>query len=98
MRIPAIGPPDQARMIDIVARARAADGRSPAVSFSVASEWPCKGENISVVMTTAGQMRKIEGTVVAVEPRTAVSSGRLVVQDNLSGNVIELPAPVVLEG
>jgi hypothetical protein len=84
-------------MINIVARIRAAAGRTSAVSFSDATGWPQKGANISVVMTTAGQMRKIEGTVVELEPRTSVSSGRLLVQDNASGRLVELPAPMMLE-
>lgn len=98
MRILAIGPPDQARMIEIVGRVRSATSRNPATSISIATGWPRKGESISVVMATAGQLQKIEGTVVAMEPRTAVSSGRLLVQDNLSGKLVELPAPVEQAG
>ena len=96
VNITALGQPDQARMIDLVARFRAA-GRSPEIVFSDANGWPRKGGNVSVITSTAGQMKKIQGTVVELEPRTSVSSGRLVVRDNLTGAVVELPAPVILE-
>ena len=95
VKILALGQPDQARMIDLIARVRAAAGRSAVVALSDASVLPCKGGSVSVVATAAGQMKRIEGTVVDVEPRTMVSSGRLVVQDNLTGALVELPAPVV---
>ena len=84
-------------MIDIVAKVRTAAARGTEVFLSDGSGWPCKGGNISVVTTTAGQMKKIEGTVVELEPRTAVSPGRLVVQDNTTGAQVELPAPTILE-
>jgi len=43
------------------------------------------------------QMKKIEGTVVELEPRTPVSTGRLLVRDSSSGELVELPAPMLLE-
>jgi hypothetical protein len=84
-------------MVDIVARVRSAGSRSFAVSLSAATGWPRKGESISVFMAAAGQMKKIEGTVVELEPRTPVSTGRLLVRDSSSGELVELPAPMLLE-
>ena len=87
--------PDQARMIDLVARVRAAAGRSEAVAPANAMAMPCKGGRVSFTTTASGQMKRGEGTVVELEPRTGVSSGRLIVQDNVTGALVELPAPVI---
>ena len=82
-----------------MARHRASSApRSPDVTFTDSTGWPRKGGSVSVVASLAGQMKTIEGTVLELEPRTAVSSGRLIVQDNSTGEMIELPAPIILKG
>ncbi len=80
-------------MIDLVARVRAAAGRSADVALSNASDWPQTGGSISMITAAAGRMRRIEGTVVELDPQTAVSPGRMIVQDNLTGSLVELPVP-----
>jgi hypothetical protein len=84
-------------MIDLSSGARSPSNRSPAVTFSDVTGWPQKGQSISVMMTASGQARKIEGVVVALEPRTAVSPGRLTMQDSATGVLIDLPAPIMTQ-
>jgi hypothetical protein len=67
------------------------------VTFNNATGWPQKGDSVSLVTSSSGRMRKIEGTVVELEPRTSVSLGRLLVRDNVTGALIELPAPETVE-
>jgi hypothetical protein len=97
VQIPASAPPDQARMIDLMKRIRAPVVRNPDVSLVDITGWPQKGQSISVVTAASGGMKQIVGTVVELEPRTAVSLGRLVVEDEATGALIELPAPITLK-
>ncbi len=84
-------------MINIVAKVQAAGKTTPDIVVSSITGWPQKGQNISVIAAMAGKMKTIRGTVVDLEPRTAVSSGRMVVQDSTTGALVELPAPDILE-
>ena len=97
VKIPASAPPDQTRMIDIMNKIRATATRVLDVTFNNATGWPQKGDSVSLVTSSSGRMRKIEGTVVELEPRTSVSLGRLLVRDNVTGALIELPAPETVE-
>ncbi len=96
MNIPAVGSTDQARMIGLIARMRSSASRNADTSLPVTSGSPHKGGNISVTATTSGQMRQIQGTVVELNPRTAVSTGSLIVEDTNTGELVQLPAPMVL--
>jgi hypothetical protein len=98
MNIPAVGPTDQARMIALIARMRNSADRNAGASLGAAAGSPHKGGNISVIATTSGRMRQIQGTVVELDPRTAVSTGSLIVEDTNTGELVQLPAPVVMEG
>jgi len=84
-------------MIDIVSRVQSPAGRSPVVTLSPGTGWPRKGDSISVVMTAAGHSRNVEGVVISLEPRTSVSAGRLLMQDTVTGQMIDLPAPVTTQ-
>jgi len=84
-------------MISLLSKVRPAPDRSPAVAADVSTGWPSKGGNVSIVATTSGELKKIEGTVVELEPSTAVSLGRMVVQDDTTGALLELPAPLTLD-
>jgi hypothetical protein len=46
-------------------------------------------------MTAAGHSQKIQGMVVSLEPQTSVSPGHLVLEDNATGALINLPAPIM---
>jgi hypothetical protein len=97
VNITASGHADQARIIDLMAKVHAAGKTPSGFAVSGVTGWPQKGQNISVSTAMAGRLTTIQGTVVALEPRTAVSAGRMVVQDNTTGALVELPAPAILD-